>query len=266
MFNLFYTLFKYKEKAQKDELGYYPEKVEVRAFPERRYLWTSRFFVVISCLSLCLSMLLGATLCIMLPMKKIGVMPLQVDYDLHQVTVMPPSESRVYAGDLVTESLMADYITKRYTIGDNFDELSHRFGEKEFIHLASDDAVYRDFEQNERPYFEVLQKKGVRRKVEIVRIYSVSFNFWQARFKTIDTAPEMPVEDFMQLMGVNIKNAIKKPQQGDPLVTNWIATIRMTFDGAKYDNKDLGLINPFGITIVSYDISYMGNNIRSRRE
>ena len=30
MFDLFYTLFKYKEKAQKDELGYYPEKVNVR--------------------------------------------------------------------------------------------------------------------------------------------------------------------------------------------------------------------------------------------
>ena len=39
MFNLFYTLFKYKEKAQKDELGYYPEKVDVKAFPERRFLW-----------------------------------------------------------------------------------------------------------------------------------------------------------------------------------------------------------------------------------
>ena len=66
MFNLFYTLFKYKEKAQKDELGYYPEKVDVKAFPERRFLWTSRFFVVVSCLSLCFSMILGGILCLMI--------------------------------------------------------------------------------------------------------------------------------------------------------------------------------------------------------
>ena len=42
MFNLFYTLFKYKEKAQKDELGYYPEKLDLKDNPERRNHSTSR--------------------------------------------------------------------------------------------------------------------------------------------------------------------------------------------------------------------------------
>lgn len=266
MFNLFYTLFKYKEKAQKDELGYYPEKVDVRAFPERRYLWTSRFFVVISCLSICVSMLLGSLLIILLPMKKVNVIPLQIDFERYQITFMPKAESRAYAGDLVTESLMNEYIVKRYTIGDNFDELSHRLGEKEFVYLASDRGTYLDFTRNERPYFEMLQKKGVRRRVEIERIYPVSFDFWQIRFKTIDTAPNMPVEEFMALMGVDINTIANKPKAGEPLVSKWIATLRMNFNGAKYENKDLGLINPFGITIRSYDLSYQGNNIKSIRK
>ena len=82
MFNLFYTLVKYKEKAQKDELGYYPEKEDVKAFPERRFLWTSRFFVVVFCLSLCFSMILGGILCLMILLKKQKIMSLQIVYNI----------------------------------------------------------------------------------------------------------------------------------------------------------------------------------------
>ena len=243
MFDLFYTLFKYKEKAQKDELGYYPEKVNVRAFPERRFLWTSRFFVVMSCLSLCMSMILGATLCIMIPLKKTKIIPMQIDYTRYQVTLMESSESEAFAGDLVTESILDDYITKRYTIGDSWEEMQHRLGEGEFIKLASSDEVYNSFMNTEYPYFETLQKQGVRRQVKTTMIYPVSFDFWQVRFDIIETGPDL-----------------KKP-----LVTHWIATLRMKFEFAKFDNKDLGLINPFGITIITYDLSYMGSNIKSTR-
>ena len=263
--NLFYTLFKYKEKAQKDELGYYPEKVEVKAFPERRFLWTSRFFVVISCLSLCLSMILGSVLNILIPMREVDIVPLQIDYQLHQVTRMQQSEVRVYAGDLVTESLMAKYVTERYTIGDNFDEMKDRLGEGKFIFLSSDKDVYGYFKDNELPYFELLQQRGVRRKVEIINIYPVSFNFWQVRFRTIDTAPDLSVRDFMDLMKVNLETILEAPKQGEPLVSTWVATMRMNFNFAKYDNKDVGLINPYGLTITSYDLSYLGNNLKSKR-
>jgi len=244
MFDLFYTLFKYKEKMQKDQLGYYPEKVDVRAFPERRFLWTSRFFVVISCISLCLNMILGGTLSLLIPMRRVGVMPLQIDYNLYQVTAMRPSETRAYAGDLVTESLMAKYVVNRYTIGDNYDEMMNRFSDHDFVFLASSEEIYRNFADTELPYFESLQKKGVRRRVEIDIIYPVSFDFWQVRFRTIDTYPN----------------------QEEPIISRWIATLRMNFNSAKYEDKNLGMINPFGITITRYDLSYMGNNIKSTRD
>lgn len=267
MFDLFYTLFKYKEKAQKDELGYYPEKVDVKAFPERRYLWTSRFFVVVSCLSLCVSMILGGALCIIIPMKKVQIMPLQIDYKRYQVTKMSSSQSIAFAGDLVTESIMADYITKRYTIGDNFDEMNMRLGENEFVFLASDTPIYRAFEATERPYFEMLQKSGIRREVKIDMIYPVSFDFWQVRFRTIDSAKNLSQGAIMELTGINEDNVPKETYESkEPLISSWIATMRMKFNSAKYDNKDLGLINPFGITINSYDLNYMGNNVKSRRE
>ena len=245
MFNLFYTLFKYKEKAPKDELGYYPEKVNVRAFPERRFLWTSRFLVVISCLSLCTSMILGSLLCMLIPLKKTKIMPLQIDYDRYQVTHMEAAQSEAFAGDLVTESLLNEYIVKRYTIGDDLQEMQYRLGDKQYVQLTSSDGVYMDFKNTEYPYFEMLQKKGIRRKVETTMIYPVSFDFWQVRFTITEESPE----------------------KEKPVISYWIATMRMSFDFTKFANdKDLGLINPFGLTITTYDLSYMGNNIKSKRE
>lgn len=265
MFNLFYTLFKYKEKAQKDELGYYPEKVNVRAFPERRYLWTSRFLAVISCLSLCTSMILGSVLCLLIPLKNIELMSLQIDYQLHTVSYMNTYKKRVYAGDLVAESLITDYITKRYTIGDSFDELKARYNEGSFVAETAGQQVDMEFKAHELQYFEMMQKKGIRRKVVVERVYPVSFNFWQARFKTIDTAPQLPTEEFLDFMGVNLDSVVEMPAEGEPLISNWIATLRMTFGYAKYEHNRVGLINPFGMTVHTYDISYLGNNIKTKR-
>lgn len=243
MANLFYTLFKYKEKAQKDELGYYPEKVNVRAFPERRYLWTSRFFVVISCLSMCLNMILGAILCLLIPMRKTNLMPMQIDYNRYQVTHMENVEGIAFAGDLVTESILDKYIKNRYTIGDSLEELKQRLGENEFVYLATKDDAYQQFSKTELPYFEMLYRKGVRREVVTTSIYPVSYDFWQVRFKTIDTYPD----------------------RDEPLISDWIATIRMIFNFNKYEDKSLSMINPFGLTVLTYDLSYMGNNIKSER-
>lgn len=244
MFNLFYTLFKYKENAQKDELGFYPEKVDVKAFPERRYLWTSRVLVILSCLSLCISMMLGSILCIMIPLKSAKIMPLQIDYVKYQINRMQHSHYMAFAGNLVTESVIAQYIIQRYTIGDDAGELGHRYSEDEFLYLASSDDVWREFEATERPYFESLQKMGVRRTVEIEQGYPVSFNFWQVRFKTIDTYPD----------------------KESPIISRWVASIRLTFNFSKYDNKDLGLKNPFGTNVVIYNLSYLGNNIKGKRD
>ncbi len=243
MFELFDTLFKYKEKKQRDRLGHYPERVNVRAFPERKYLWTSRFFVIVSCLSLCVSMLLGGLIIILIPHKRVTVMPLHLDEKRYQMTIMEHFEDVAYAGDLIVEGLMKKYILDRYTINDNLDEMNKRWGEKEFLYLTSASDVFNFFKNNERPYFEAVYQKGIKRDVKIEMIYPVSLDFWQVRFKTIDT---IPGED-------------------EPFITKWTATLRMTFNFSKYEDKSLGLINPFGLTITRYDLAYNGNNRKSKR-
>lgn len=243
MFDLFYTLFKYKEKAQKDILGNYPEKVSVPAFPERRFLWTSRIMVILSVMSVCLTIILGGILRFMLPLRNAKVMPLQIDYEKYQIIRMEEAEFEAFAGNLATESVMADYVTKRYTIGDSIDELLFRLGEGEFVYLASEKNVYEEFKKTELPYFEFMQRRGIRRKVKINTVYPVSFNFWQVRFETVDSIPGR-----------------KKP-----LVKYWIASIRMSFNFSKYENKEVGIKNPYGTTVHTYNLTYMGSNEKGKR-
>lgn len=210
-------------------------------------------------------MILGSALCLLIPLKNIELMSLQIDYQLHTVSYMNTYQKRVYAGDLVAESLITDYITKRYTIGDNYDEMQRRYNPGEFIAETNGPKVTMEFNMHERKYFEMMQQKGIRRKVIVERVYPVSFNFWQARFKTVDTAIGMPTEEFLEFMGVNLDSVAEMPEEGSPLISSWIATLRMSFGYAKYENNRVGLVNPFGMTVHTYDISYLGNNIKTKR-
>ena len=68
--SLFSLLFKYKDKKSQDKLGFYPEKIHVPAFPERRYLWTSRLLVICAVLSICVNIAIISVLYILIPQKK----------------------------------------------------------------------------------------------------------------------------------------------------------------------------------------------------
>ena len=69
MFDIFHTIFKYKEKESPDVLGLYPERVHVTAMPERRYLWTSRILVIIASMSICINIMLASTIYLLLPQR-----------------------------------------------------------------------------------------------------------------------------------------------------------------------------------------------------
>ena len=69
MLELLNTLFRYSEKKSPDKLGRFPERVDIAAMPERRYLWTSRLLVIFSAISICLTMMLASTIYVLLPQR-----------------------------------------------------------------------------------------------------------------------------------------------------------------------------------------------------
>ena len=72
MFEIFHTIFKYREKESPDKLGLYPERVHVNAMPERRYLWTSRILVILAAISMSINMMLALTVYLLVPKERVS--------------------------------------------------------------------------------------------------------------------------------------------------------------------------------------------------
>ena len=120
MFEIFHTIFRYKEKESPDKLGLFPEKVHVDAIPERRYLWTSRVLVIISCITICFNMILGSTIYIMLPQRKVAPRFLNINRYFSELEFVQPSEIYYPVVNLVTEGYVRDYVVRRFLISDDF--------------------------------------------------------------------------------------------------------------------------------------------------
>ncbi len=240
MFDIFKTIFKYKEKESPDKLGLYPEKVHVDAMPERRYLWTSRILVIIACFSICFNMILASTLYVTIPMRGSYPKLFYIDRYFSQVARLQPAEVSYPVANLITEEHISNYIMLRYIITNDYDELAKRWGVGEYVYWMSSVPVFNDFQEYDVRYnLEQFKSKGMMRDVVIDWIRPMSRGLWQAQIRTLDYLPK----------------------QEEPIVNVWRLTMRIQyFDFDKVTYKD-SLKNPFGFLITSFSQSYLGNDV-----
>ena len=207
MLEIFNTVFKYKEKQSPDQLGHYPERVHVNAMPERRYLWTSRILVIFACLSICLNMVLAATIYLLLPQRTVQPQLFQINKYFSMLEQVQPAEVDFPVSDLITEQHITEYILLRYLVSSDYDELVSRWSPGSTLYWYSSPAVFREFTENDVAY-SVMQfrQKSLQRDVEIDWIKPAALGLWQVQFRTIDILPN----------------------QEKPTINIWRATMRIT--------------------------------------
>jgi type IV secretory pathway component VirB8 len=237
MIGIFNTIFKYKEKASPDKLGLYPERVHVDAMPERRYLWTSRFLVIVACFSICFNIMLASSIYVMLPQR--GAMPqmFYIDHYFSQIERAQPIEIDYPAGNLINEEHITNYIMMRYLITNDYDELLRRWGPGSYIYWYSSPYIYDDFQRYDAR-FNMLQfrKRNMMRDVEIDWIRPLSKGLWQTQFRTLDYTIGNP----------------------EPSVNIWRAIMRIQFVNFMNRTDEDALKNPFGFMVTNYSLSYLG--------
>lgn len=237
MLDLFNTVFKYKENKSPDKLGKYPEAIHTLAFPERRYLWSSRLLVIFSCISICLNLMLVSGIYLMTPQRSAYPLLLRQDKSFNQLTVLEPNERPVAAIDLLTESFVEDYIYLRHVITSDYDELISRWKQGSKFYWMSSKNVYSSFALNDlENNIKDFQLTGLVRLVEVEWIRPTSKGFWQAQFITIDYYPKRKA----------------------PIINIWRAYIRASLSTIPYENKSLREHNPFGFLVTNYALSYIG--------
>jgi len=237
MIGIFHTLFKYKEKESPDQIGAYPERVHVEAFPERRYLWTSRLLVMFSVISICFNMMLASTIYLMLPQLSLYPTFYSINDYFSQIEQVQQREVSFPVSDLITEKYIDEYLTLRFSITDNVREMARRWGEGSAFYWYQVPAVYNQFKEID--YVAAMtqaQKQQMQRYIEVQWIRPLSRGLWYAQFKTYDFFPN----------------------KQEPVIAYWRATMRVIYANLKFKDRSKRMLNPYGFLVSSFSLSYHG--------
>lgn len=237
MFDIFQTIFRYKEKESPDQLGYFPERVHVEAMPERRYLWTSRLLVIISSLSISLSMALASTIYLLLPQKHSSPLLLQTN---NYFSYLEPTDTAIRKKavlELLSEAYIEEYIALRNVISNDYDEMMERWAPGSQLYWMSSRPIFQFFTETEVPFnINQFKANGLMRLVEMEWAKPLSKGFWMAQFITVDSYPN----------------------REKPSISLWRAYVRFSFVSVGDNYKEFKNANPFGFVVSSYSLSYLG--------
>jgi type IV secretory pathway component VirB8 len=244
---IFSTIFRYREKQSPDQLGLYPETFHIPAFPERRYLWTSRLLVIFAVLSFCFNIVLCLTLYLLIPLKSskpVFYRSSDVFFTLEQIE---PNYFDISYRDALSEKYLRDYIEMRHGIPRSTADLFYRWDRTSLFYQYSSNSVYSRFINllNEAQVKEFIRLR-MRRKIEVTDVQKLSRDLWLVRFQTATTT---------------------KYQQ-TPVIIKWHAYARIAYQEFDHyedlekdeeDKRDYTL-NPFGFKVTNYSVSYVGTN------
>lgn len=238
MANIFKILFNNKQEDAPDKLGLYPEKNHVAALPERRYLFTSHYLVIIAVVNLCINIMLTCVLFYLLPQKRMDPRFMAIDYRFNTVSLVEKSERTVDSVILATQTYLAEYIYLRHSASNNINLNNRQWGENSKVFWYSDQPVYKKFQHDYIPKeLAYIQEHNVTRDVEILTVTRRYQGVWRAEFITHDTSPEF--------------DGIKS--------TLWRALIRVGFAARHYPSRDEHIKNPLDFVITNYSLTSLGN-------
>jgi len=238
MFEIFHTIFKYKEKDSPDVLGLFPERVHVSAMPERRYLWTSRFLVIISCINICICAMFSLAIYVMLPQITVSPRFMRINNYFSELENVQAEEIRYPVSDLVTEANVREYILRRYLISDDYDEMINRWRSGSIFYWFSSASVYQEFIANEaKNNLMLYREKDLMRGVIIDWVKPLAYNIWQVQFQTTEISPDFD----------------------EPHQTVWRATLRIGYFNIPNISRSDAILNPFGFLVTGYSLAFHSN-------
>ncbi|MBE6453103.1 MAG: hypothetical protein E7012_06420 [Alphaproteobacteria bacterium] len=230
------VIFRFKEKKAFDILGKYPTNIHTPAFPERRYLWTSRLLVICACLSICLTIILAMTIFLLLPQR--GAKPLLLEKDeTHQVIKSSRNaEVIVNAREMLEEKAVRDYVVLRHEILSSYNQMARRWDESSEFYYLSSPEEYSIFTQtmNYTTISQFISAKMIR-KVNVVKADKIKENLWRVQFSTTTTTKKNP----------------------EPSIMHWRAYIRLAYLTPN-EGDAISSHNPLMINVVKYNLSYIG--------
>ncbi len=254
----FWTSFFRKKTDSPDILGAYPENMQVRAIPERRYLKTSRLLALFVILNVAVLIALSGLFVYYANRVDVSIAGANSLYLFaidHEQKILKPSEyyrKNVHSLQLMTEAIVRDYIIQRHAVLWDDDEMRRRWNSPQsFVLNYSTPRLFNDFRKGEALQFlNESRSNNVTKDVHLYDLKLLKNNLWHGIFEVFD----MPIPDAYRAicpcddnsetcLSCKRQHAIKRHRYQVYLRT------RMDSEPTK--------ANPLGITIYEYHLLYM---------
>ncbi|MDR2902832.1 MAG: hypothetical protein LBU87_07015 [Lactobacillales bacterium] len=253
-------LFRFFRKHRDDSpdvLEVYPEKVQVPAIPERRYLRTSRLLAAFILLNIAVMIALGGFYIYITDRVNVSIANPRVvnlfAMDVEQKVIKPAEhgQARVNSLRLMIESIVEKYVVARHSIVWNNDIMTGRINRESFLAAHSTNEVFEPLQREMMNAVAESRASGYVRDVHLYEIRLVGPDLWQAIIDTFD----MPVPDsFRPICGncmTNDIDCLTCKEQNAFRRRRFKVYLKTNFAGQKT------LANPLGILVYSYSLLYM---------
>ena len=209
---------------------------DIEDLRERRYLWTARAFTVVFVISFCANIVLIISILNMIPLNRVEPFMLTFQDKTEQIVNIEPLLD-ISDSDVITESLVRQYVVQRNALLPDVNEMTMRWGTEGPVRYMSSPVVYQDFVNQTRDALEQAQNSGFTRSVDIISVNRLSKDIWQAEIETKDMS-----------YGA-----------AEPVVSRWNISLRIGYFLNPKVKYSLRLKNPVGFTVREYSMKLSNN-------
>ena len=246
-----------EKKINKDVLEAYPERLQVDAFPERRYVRLTRFLAIFTIVNLACVIAGAGGYFYMARNRDIKITApgwvhlYSIDPERKLLLPSEPFEANVSAMQLVIEKNLRQYLEERYTHIWDMDTVRKRWEKGGFIDIHSTPSVFQKFTADVAQSLDFLRNNNqLIRDVHIYSLYPVHGDLWSAYIETFDFPLEETlgkkcdcVDNSSKCLNCKEKNAVNRERKK--------ILIRVNF----FDKKSLE--NPLGLLVYAYYTAYV---------
>lgn len=243
-----------KKSTSKDVLGRYPEYMQVRALPERRYIKTARILAVVILINIGITLALGGIYIYLASRVEVSIATRKVVnlfyIDTEQKRLRPAEHTQkgVFAAQLMAESYLKDYIEQRNAIVWENNAMANRWGENGIVYGYSHPKfVYPDFVVEADRNMADSRNNGFVRDVHLYELELLNQDLWQGIFDVFD----MPIPDSFNPLcpcADNSKECIACKEEHSLRRQRYKVFVRTNYQGLKT------VANPLGFVVYSYHL------------
>lgn len=253
-----WSFFSRHKAESPDVLGAYPENMQIRAIPERRYLKTSRLLALFVILNVAVLIALSGLFVYYANRANVSISGANSLYlfaiDTEQ-KVLKPSEyyrMRVSSLQLMTESIVRNYIIQRHSVLWNDDEMRRRWNSPQsFVLNYSAPKLFNEFRKGDAlTFLNESRSNSVTKDVHLYDLKLLKNNLWHGIFEVFD----MPIPDAYRAIcpcDDNSEACLACKRQHAAKRRRYQVYLRTRMD------SEPTKANPLGITVYEYHLMYM---------